>query len=945
MKKRLPMRTSLLFLSCLVVVASGCFELKRNDDLVDGVITGIVLDNDGVVATTAVASLADIGNIAVVDASGRFRFEGVSLGEHVVRLQVDADADGAPELGALRAVRVDSFDATPDDGSDADRVGGIDIGTVALTPTGEVRGRVVDVDGRGVGGATVALWRNVALDNNAGGLALDLAADLLATSVADGNFTITGVIVGDAELAAFDVVGATTTRASVAAPVAVRAAEPTEVGDQVLVDVDGTRPARITFTRPVAGVVEIRLARAGGVRPAAATILAQDVDGTSVVRFAVPFGIWDVSINAGTASAQLLSQVAPSLGGRDEVSWGVVELTEGGAPSPVCGDGVVNSDVNDVAEACDEGADNADADGAPCRLDCTLPSCGDGFIDGDEECDDGDDNSDDVGAACRVGCVSAGCGDGVVDGAEACDLGVENAATCTPVGDVGCDFCSATCSQEHVLSVATVVVDVRSAQGWGITRLAGVPVRVGDELRVSDENGVATIAVSLPSNDVVIVGGADAILVDRALVERRIPLPPNLGHGDSAALVATVHEGCVVDSTAVLTPDNGGGKGGKGGPVEVVVTDPANATFDIAAPSLPHCKPLRQALSWTTGERLLNVDDQPTVDYRVRVAAAPTTLTDRRALVGFPETLDDDGGLVQCNVLFDFRFEDGVHVDGNGAGVPLQLNHEAGAFERAWRLDDDTQRFVQRLDARDGDVFLLPQDGLWCIGEAAAATSCLVVTVLDTDGTPVKDAAIEYVSDVGGALRTIRRTTSDARGVGGCLQVSTSKALVSVLAPDGRRVDADPIVFANVDNAACGGASCANVTVRLPFEPFGSCLVMRPLVHQLDGVDVVDLPPDGPLFLTEFIDNEPVHRGRLPWSRADDERCVAVPNDHFDLEVFFLTMVEASCAAGTSGNRFDDIPFVDQTPSAQPPECGNPDCSVVDLDFFCGIDEGGGGVS
>jgi len=176
MKNRPMMRISVVVVGCFVAFAAGgCFDLGRADDLAGGVITGIVLDNDGKIAPDAIASLADIDRVAVVDDDGRFRFEGIAPGDHVVRLLVDADRDGAPELGALRAVNIARLV-----GSEV--VGGIDIGTVALVPTGNVTGRVVDVDGAGVGNATVALWRNVALDN--GALALDLAADLLATSAA-----------------------------------------------------------------------------------------------------------------------------------------------------------------------------------------------------------------------------------------------------------------------------------------------------------------------------------------------------------------------------------------------------------------------------------------------------------------------------------------------------------------------------------------------------------------------------------------------------------------------------------------------------------------------------------------------------------------------------------------------------------------------------------------
>ncbi|MCB9766090.1 MAG: hypothetical protein H6739_40315 [Alphaproteobacteria bacterium] len=51
--------------------------------------------------------------------------------------------------------------------------------------------------------------------------------------------------------------------------------------------------------------------------------------------------------------------------------------------TPGCGDGIV-----DPGEACDDGADNSDADPDACRTSCLAASCGDGVTDSDEACDD-----------------------------------------------------------------------------------------------------------------------------------------------------------------------------------------------------------------------------------------------------------------------------------------------------------------------------------------------------------------------------------------------------------------------------------------------------------------------------------------------------------------------------------------------------------------------------
>lgn len=69
----------------------------------------------------------------------------------------------------------------------------------------------------------------------------------------------------------------------------------------------------------------------------------------------------------------------------------------------LCGDGVINSGV----EECDNGANNGLADPTlnpgDCRTDCTLVVCGDGLIESQEQCDDG--NQDDTDA-CRNDCTA-----------------------------------------------------------------------------------------------------------------------------------------------------------------------------------------------------------------------------------------------------------------------------------------------------------------------------------------------------------------------------------------------------------------------------------------------------------------------------------------------------------------------------------------------------------
>lgn len=110
-----------------------------------------------------------------------------------------------------------------------------------------------------------------------------------------------------------------------------------------------------------------------------------------------------------------------------------------------CGDGVI-----DIGEQCDNGAANNNTTPNACRLDCMLPSCGDGVVDtlfdetcdggsgcsaectllcgngvldAGEQCDNGTCNSNTVPNACRTNCKYPTCGDGVRDSGEQCDTG------------------------------------------------------------------------------------------------------------------------------------------------------------------------------------------------------------------------------------------------------------------------------------------------------------------------------------------------------------------------------------------------------------------------------------------------------------------------------------------------------------------------------------------
>lgn len=88
--------------------------------------------------------------------------------------------------------------------------------------------------------------------------------------------------------------------------------------------------------------------------------------------------------------------------------------------------------IPEPGEACDDG--NANEQDA-CTSSCTAPSCGDGFVQAGEACDDGILNAD--YASCTSDCAVASCGDGLVE------VGVEE---CDDANDVDTDDCTGNCA-------------------------------------------------------------------------------------------------------------------------------------------------------------------------------------------------------------------------------------------------------------------------------------------------------------------------------------------------------------------------------------------------------------------------------------------------------------------------------------------------------------------
>jgi cysteine-rich repeat protein len=102
-----------------------------------------------------------------------------------------------------------------------------------------------------------------------------------------------------------------------------------------------------------------------------------------------------------------------------------------------CGDGIVQSATG---EQCDDGnrINNDDCDNA-CKW-TRLPECGDGILQPDyEQCDQGQYNGDYIGSPCHANCTLPYCGDGWQDANEECDDG----------NNLGSDGCSAVCTFEN----------------------------------------------------------------------------------------------------------------------------------------------------------------------------------------------------------------------------------------------------------------------------------------------------------------------------------------------------------------------------------------------------------------------------------------------------------------------------------------------------------------
>lgn len=142
--------------------------------------------------------------------------------------------------------------------------------------------------------------------------------------------------------------------------------------------------------------------------------------GSQACLFYRPTGSAEGSTSSGDDSTDATTDVTT---GPDAASTSTDTTDDVSTTSvPVCGDGVIDGD-----EECDAGEGNNDE--GVCTSACKLARCGDGLVGAGEDCDDGNDDEDD---ACSSACVPT-CGDGVLRGDEQCDEGPLNAdgAACT----------------------------------------------------------------------------------------------------------------------------------------------------------------------------------------------------------------------------------------------------------------------------------------------------------------------------------------------------------------------------------------------------------------------------------------------------------------------------------------------------------------------------------
>lgn len=136
----------------------------------------------------------------------------------------------------------------------------------------------------------------------------------------------------------------------------------------------------------------------------------------------------DTEADATSATGEAAGEAGTEAGTGDETTSAGTTESETETGGPVCGDGVVEGD-----EACDDAnSDETDA----CLSDCTVASCGDGFVQvGEEVCDDGNDV---VGDGCEDDCsYTPGVAKTTAGFEHTCALWWDGRLKCWGLGDFG----------------------------------------------------------------------------------------------------------------------------------------------------------------------------------------------------------------------------------------------------------------------------------------------------------------------------------------------------------------------------------------------------------------------------------------------------------------------------------------------------------------------------
>jgi len=124
---------------------------------------------------------------------------------------------------------------------------------------------------------------------------------------------------------------------------------------------------------------------------------------------------------------------------------------------PVCGDGNIDEDLNEI---CDDSDNNGLVCDAPyggscsyCSDECQTiningPYCGDGIKNGEEACDGTDGAGEDQACTQECTLIDLGlCGNNEPDGDELCDSGQDNGLVCEAPYGSSCTYCSLACEE------------------------------------------------------------------------------------------------------------------------------------------------------------------------------------------------------------------------------------------------------------------------------------------------------------------------------------------------------------------------------------------------------------------------------------------------------------------------------------------------------------------